>query len=97
LILFSFVNTLGYNHYEKHDSLPGGGCIALRLRWRSSEAATICTGTALIGGQENIVQIYGVRKQSNQTQYRAGYPLTGHGLAQTRSVVPPAINSNIFE
>ncbi|WJW92831.1 cor protein [Enterobacter pseudoroggenkampii] len=32
----------------------------------------ICTGTALIGGQENIVQIYGVRKQSNQTQYRAG-------------------------
>lgn len=34
----------------------------------------ICTGTALLGGQENIVQIYGVRKQSNQTQYRAGYP-----------------------
>ena len=34
----------------------------------------ICTGTALIGGQENIVQIYGVRKQNNQTQYRAGYP-----------------------
>ena len=32
------------------------------------------TGTAMIGGQENIVQIYGVRKQSNQTQYRAGYP-----------------------
>lgn len=34
----------------------------------------ICTGTALIGGQENIVQIYGVRKQSNQTQYLSGYP-----------------------
>ncbi|MFZ5266031.1 phage exclusion lipoprotein Cor, partial [Enterobacter roggenkampii] len=30
----------------------------------------ICTGMALIGGQENIVQIYGVRKQNNQTQYR---------------------------
>lgn len=34
----------------------------------------ICTGTALIGGQENSVQIYGVRKQNNQTQFRAGYP-----------------------
>lgn len=32
------------------------------------------TGTAMIGGQENIVRIYGVRKQSKQTQYRAGYP-----------------------
>lgn len=31
----------------------------------------ICTGTALLGGQENIAQIYGVRKQSNQTQYRS--------------------------
>lgn len=35
---------------------------------------TVCSGTALIGGHENIVQIYGVRKQNNQTQYRAGYP-----------------------
>ncbi|HAS1493283.1 TPA: cor protein, partial [Enterobacter hormaechei] len=26
------------------------------------------------GGQESSVQIYGVRKQNNQTQYRAGYP-----------------------
>lgn len=34
----------------------------------------VCTGTALVGGQENTVQIYGVRKQNNQTQYRAGYP-----------------------
>ena len=34
----------------------------------------VCSGTALIGGQENSVQIYGVRKQNNQTQYRAGYP-----------------------
>ncbi|MDS0950171.1 cor protein, partial [Enterobacter hormaechei subsp. steigerwaltii] len=33
-----------------------------------------CTGTALVGGQESSVQIYGVRKQNNQTQYRAGYP-----------------------
>lgn len=32
----------------------------------------VCTGTALVGGQESSVQIYGVRKQNNQTQYRAG-------------------------
>jgi predicted phage tail protein len=29
--------------------------------------------------------------------YNETTPLTGHGLAQTRSVVPPAINSSIFE
>ena len=34
----------------------------------------ICSGTAIVGGQENTVQIYGVRKQNNQTQYRAGDP-----------------------
>lgn len=34
----------------------------------------VCTGTALIGGQENTVQIYAVRKQNNQTEYRAGHP-----------------------
>lgn len=34
----------------------------------------VCTGTALVGGQESSVQIYGVRKQNNQTQYHAGYP-----------------------
>lgn len=34
----------------------------------------ICSGTAIVGGQANTVQIYGVRKQNNQTQYRAGYP-----------------------
>lgn len=34
----------------------------------------ICTGVALIGKQESTVQIYGVRKQNNQTLYRAGHP-----------------------
>lgn len=34
----------------------------------------ICSGTAMIGGQETTVQIYGVRKIVEQTQYRAGYP-----------------------
>ncbi|MDF9209053.1 phage exclusion lipoprotein Cor, partial [Enterobacter hormaechei] len=34
----------------------------------------ICSGTAYMGDHENNVMIYGVRKQNNQTQYRAGYP-----------------------
>ncbi|MCC2944636.1 cor protein [Citrobacter portucalensis] len=34
----------------------------------------ICDGLALIGGQESLVHIYGVRKVASQTQYRAGYP-----------------------
>ncbi|MCW4971437.1 cor protein [Enterobacter hormaechei] len=34
----------------------------------------VCSGIALVGGHESSVQIYGVRKQNNQTQYRAGYP-----------------------
>jgi len=34
----------------------------------------VCTGTALVGGQETDVQIYSIRKQNNQTLYRAGYP-----------------------
>lgn len=34
----------------------------------------VCTATVNIGGQETTVQIYGVRKQVNQTQYYAGNP-----------------------
>ncbi|MHA0878886.1 phage exclusion lipoprotein Cor [Enterobacter cloacae] len=48
------------------------GCVTVltsRPRRKGSSSST-----ALIGGQENSVQIYGVRKQNNQTQYRAGYP-----------------------
>lgn len=33
-----------------------------------------CSGTALIGGKETTVPIYGVRKVASQTQYKAGYP-----------------------
>ncbi|MDJ0030353.1 phage exclusion lipoprotein Cor [Pantoea ananatis] len=33
-----------------------------------------CAATASIGGQDTPVQIYGVRKQANQTQYYAGNP-----------------------
>lgn len=34
----------------------------------------VCSGTALIGGQETSVKIYGVRKVASQTQYKAGDP-----------------------
>ncbi|MHA8112639.1 phage exclusion lipoprotein Cor [Kosakonia cowanii] len=34
----------------------------------------ICSGVAYIGGQDTTVQIYGVRKVVQQTEYRAGYP-----------------------
>lgn len=34
----------------------------------------VCEATAMLGGQQQVVQIYGVRKVVNQTEYRAGYP-----------------------
>lgn len=34
----------------------------------------ICSGTAYMGGHENTVMIYAVRKQNNQTQYRVMLP-----------------------
>lgn len=34
----------------------------------------ICTAKAIVGGSETTVQIYGVRKVVDQTQYKAGYP-----------------------
>ena len=39
----------------------------------------VCSGTAIVGGQETTVQIYGVRKQNNQTQYRADILSAGAG------------------
>ena len=45
----------------------------------------VCSGTALIGGQENSVQIYGVRKQNKQPQSRAGYPFNGTGVSANTS------------
>lgn len=39
-----------------------------------SKQEPVCSGTANVGGKSTTVQIYGVRKVSNQTQYRAGYP-----------------------
>lgn len=34
----------------------------------------ICSGVAIVGGQETTVHIYGVRKVVEQVQYKAGYP-----------------------
>lgn len=34
----------------------------------------VCTATADIGGAESEVNIYGVRKISNRTEFKAGYP-----------------------
>ncbi|MBW1213666.1 phage exclusion lipoprotein Cor [Pantoea allii] len=42
-----------------------------------------CTATASIGGQDTTVQIYGVRKQANQTQYYAGNPFGWKWVSKT--------------
>ncbi|ENF6040058.1 cor protein [Citrobacter amalonaticus] len=34
----------------------------------------VCQAQAMLGGQQQTVLIYGVRKVSNQTEFRAGYP-----------------------
>ncbi|HAU4329628.1 cor protein [Citrobacter freundii] len=41
----------------------------------------ICSGMAVVGGQDTTVQIYGVRKVVEQTQYRAGYPFNWQWVA----------------
>ncbi|WP_437888340.1 phage exclusion lipoprotein Cor [Phytobacter sp. V91] len=34
----------------------------------------VCQATAMLGGQPQSVQIYGVRTVANQVEFRAGYP-----------------------
>ncbi|EPG4896228.1 phage exclusion lipoprotein Cor [Citrobacter koseri] len=41
----------------------------------------ICSGVAVVGGQDTTVQIYGVRKVVEQTQYKAGYPFNWQWVA----------------
>lgn len=43
----------------------------------------ICTAQANIGGTDTTVQIYGVRKVANQTQYKAGYPFNWKWVSKT--------------
>lgn len=47
----------------------------------------ICTAQANIGGSETIVQIYGVRKVANQTQYKAGYPFNWKWVSKTNFTI----------
>lgn len=46
----------------------------------------VCTGTILMGGQESTVQIYGVRTQNEQTQYRAGYPFNWRWIGKNNFI-----------
>ena len=46
----------------------------------------VCTATAMIGGQETSVSIYGVRKVANQTQYQAGYPFNLKWVSKTNFI-----------
>ncbi|WP_253283087.1 phage exclusion lipoprotein Cor [Cedecea davisae] len=43
----------------------------------------ICTAQTNIGGSETTVQIYGVRKFANQTQYKSGYPFNWKWVSKT--------------
>ncbi|MHA1014870.1 phage exclusion lipoprotein Cor [Enterobacter asburiae] len=34
----------------------------------------VCEAVIVVGGQEQTVQVYGVRQVANQIEYKAGYP-----------------------
>lgn len=42
----------------------------------------VCEGVALLSGKETTVQIYAVRKQQGQTQYKAGYPFNWQWISK---------------
>ncbi|MBC3945830.1 cor protein [Erwinia persicina] len=42
----------------------------------------VCEGVALLSGKETTVQIYAVRKQQSQTQYKAGYPFNWQWISK---------------
>ncbi|WP_421589315.1 phage exclusion lipoprotein Cor [Rahnella aceris] len=46
----------------------------------------VCSGTALIGGQETSVQIYGIRQVAHQTQYQAGDPFGWRWVSKTNFI-----------
>ncbi|THD49278.1 cor protein [Enterobacteriaceae bacterium ML5] len=46
----------------------------------------VCSGTALIAGQETNVQIYGVRQVGSQTQYKAGDPFGWRWVGKTNFI-----------
>jgi uncharacterized protein YceK len=46
----------------------------------------VCSGIAMIGGQETTVQIYGVRQVGSQTQYKAGDPFGWRWVSKTNFI-----------
>ena len=74
LVLSKFMNTLGYYHMNKLLICLAGAVTLSGCAGVLEKQEPVCSGTSIVSGQENTVQIYGVRKQNNQTQYRAGYP-----------------------
>lgn len=46
----------------------------------------ICTAQANIGGTDTTVQIYGVRKTLDQTQYKAGYPFNWKWVSKSNFI-----------
>ncbi|MGC8400459.1 phage exclusion lipoprotein Cor [Enterobacter mori] len=57
-------------------SLALSGCVGVL-----EKQEPICSGVAVVGGQDTTVQIYGVRKVVEQTQYKAGYPFNWQWVA----------------
>ncbi|EFB4108336.1 phage exclusion lipoprotein Cor [Escherichia coli] len=43
----------------------------------------VCEATAMLGGQQQTVQIYGVRKVANQTEYKAGHPFSWRWVSKS--------------
>ncbi|EOT8963926.1 TPA: phage exclusion lipoprotein Cor [Escherichia coli] len=46
------------------------GCSSSLLEKQSP----VCEAAIVVGGQEQTVQVYGIRQVANQIEYKAGYP-----------------------
>ncbi|WP_228057760.1 phage exclusion lipoprotein Cor [Enterobacter asburiae] len=42
----------------------------------------VCEAVTLLGGQEQTVQIYGVRQVANQVEYKAAYPFSWRWISK---------------
>lgn len=47
---------------------------------------SVCNGVAVFSGKEATVKIYAVRKQENQTQYKAGYPFNWQWVSKNNFI-----------
>ncbi|MDI7491670.1 cor protein [Cronobacter dublinensis] len=43
----------------------------------------VCTATAIIGGKESSINIYGVRKMSERKEFKAGYPFNWRWVSKS--------------